>query len=425
MKTKVKKLSDTRVELTVTLDAEDIKPAEEQALENLAKEVKVEGFRKGKVPVEVAKKFIPENDLNAETVDRAVRMTVIPAFMESQKSPLVVPTVNVTKYVPGEMVEYTAVADIVPEVKIGAFKNLGVKKPEVKISAKQVDEVLDNIAHNMAEKKAVKRAAKDGDEVIIDFTGTKDGEKFEGGAAKDYPLVLGSKTFIPGFEDAIVGDEPGDKFNIELTFPEDYGVSSLAGQDVVFETLLKQVNEMTEPKLDDEFAKKVGGFESLKALKEDIKKNLAMQEEHRKMDEFRDALVTKLVEKSKVTAPEIMVEDQMQSMREDLSRNAASHKMTLEELIENAGETVDSWEKKAREVAEMRVKASLVIQTLAVEQGIKASDDEVAAKLAELREVYKKSPEALKNLKDPNVRVDIKNRLTIEKALDFLVKENS
>ena len=425
MKTKVKKLSDTRVELTVTLDAEDIKPAEEQALENLAKEVKVEGFRKGKVPVEVAKKFIPENDLNAETVDRAVRMTVIPAFMESQKSPLVVPTVNVTKYVPGEMVEYTAVADIVPEVKIGAFKNLGVKKPEVKISAKQVDEVLDNIAHNMAEKKAVKRAAKDGDEVIIDFTGTKDGEKFEGGAAKDYPLVLGSKTFIPGFEDAIVGHEPGDKFNIELTFPEDYGVSSLAGQDVVFETLLKQVNEMTEPKLDDEFAKKVGGFESLKALKDDIKKNLAMQEEHRKMDEFRDALVTKLVEKSKVTAPEIMVEDQMQSMREDLSRNAASHKMTLEELIENAGETVDSWEKKAREVAEMRVKASLVIQTLAVEQGIKASDDEVAAKLAELREVYKKSPEALKNLKDPNVRVDIKNRLTIEKALDFLVKENS
>ena len=425
MKTKVKKLSDTRVELTVTLDAEDIKPAEEQALENLAKEVKVEGFRKGKVPVEVAKKFIPENDLNAETVDRAVRMTVIPAFMESQKSPLVVPTVNVTKYVPGEMVEYTAVADIVPEVKIGAFKNLGVKKPEVKISAKQVDEVLDNIAHNMAEKKAVKRAAKDGDEVIIDFTGTKDGEKFEGGAAKDYPLVLGSKTFIPGFEDAIVGHGPGDKFNIELTFPEDYGVSSLAGQDVVFETLLKQVNEMTEPKLDDEFAKKVGGFESLKALKDDIKKNLAMQEEHRKMDEFRDALVTKLVEKSKVTAPEIMVEDQMQSMREDLSRNAASHKMTLEELIENAGETVDSWEKKAREVAEMRVKASLVIQTLAVEQGIKASDDEVAAKLAELREVYKKSPEALKNLKDPNVRVDIKNRLTIEKALDFLVKENS
>ena len=425
MKTKIKKLSDTRVELTVTLEPEDIKPAEEQALEKLAKEVNVEGFRKGKVPVEVAKKFIPENDLNAETVDRAVRMTVIPAFMESQKSPLVVPTVNVTKYVPGELVEYTAVADIVPEVKLGAFKKLGVKKPEVKISAKQVDEVLDNIAQNMAEKKAVKRAAKEGDEAIIDFTGTKDGEKFEGGSAKDYHLTLGSKSFIPGFEDGIVGHEPGDKFNLELTFPKDYGVATLAGQDVVFETLLKQVNEVTLPKFDDEFAKKVAGFESLKALKDDIKKNLAAQEEHRKMDEFRDALVTKLVEKSKVTAPEIMIEDQLNSMRDDLSRNAASHNMSLKELIEGAGETVENWEKQAREVAEMRVKASLVIQTLAVEQGIKASDEEVREKLAELREVYKKSPEALKNLKDPNVRVDIKNRLTIEKALDFLVKENS
>lgn len=425
MKTKTKKLSDTRIELTVTLDAKDLEPAKQEALENLAKKVDVKGFRKGKVPVDVAIKFIPENDLNAEVVDRAVRMTVIPAFMKSQKSPLVAPNVNVTKYVPDELVEYTAVAEIVPEIKLGDYKKLGVKKPEVKVSAKQVDEVLNNVAQNMAEKKAVKRAAKNGDEVIIDFTGKKGGEKFEGGSAKDYHLTLGSKTFIPGFEEAIVGHESGDKFDIELTFPKNYGVADLAGQGVVFETLLKQVNEVILPKFDDEFAKKCGPFKTLKELKDDIKKNLSMQEEHKLTEQFKDELVQALVKKSTVSAPEILVEDQLQLIRDDVSRNAASQGANFEDLLKQAGKSMEEWEKEAREVAEMRIKASLVLQTLAAEQKITVSDDEVEAKIAELKNVYQKSPEALKNLDNPNVRVDVKNRLTIEKTLDFLVKENS
>ena len=167
MKTTVKKLSDSRVEITVTLDAKDLKPAKEKALEKLAKEVHVEGFRKGKVPVDVAKKFIPENDLNAETVDAAVRITVIEAFSKNEKSPLVLPSVNVTKYVPDEVVEYTATADIIPEIKLGDFKKLGVKKEEVKVSEKEIKEILDNIATSFAEKKTVKRAAKEGDDSVV------------------------------------------------------------------------------------------------------------------------------------------------------------------------------------------------------------------------------------------------------------------
>ena len=256
MKTTVKKLSDSRVEIEVTLDAKDLKPAKEKALEKLAKEIHVEGFRKGKVPAEVAKKFIPENDLNAETVDAAVRTTVIKAFSDNEKSPLVLPSVNVTKYVPDEVVEYTATADIIPEIKLGDYKKLGVKKEEAKVSERGIKEILDNIATSFAEKKTVKRAAKEGDEVIIDFVGKKDGEAFKGGTAKDYHLTLGSKTFIPGFEDGIIGHEPGDKFDLKLTFPKDYGVKDLAGAKTVFEVLLKQVNEITKPVIDDEMAKK-------------------------------------------------------------------------------------------------------------------------------------------------------------------------
>ncbi len=424
MKTKVKKISDTRVEITVTLDAKDLKPARDKALAKLAKEVKVEGFRKGKVPTEIAAKFIPENDLNAETIDLAVRSTVVQAFQKESKSPLVLPNVNVTKYVPGEMAEYTATADIIPEIKLADFKKLGVKKPESKVTAKDINEVLDNIAGSFAEKKVVRREAKLNDEVVIDFVGKKDGKAFQGGSAKDYKLVLGSKTFIPGFEDGIVGHEVGDKFDLELTFPKDYGVKDLAGAKVVFETLLKQVNEITKAEINDDMAKKCGPFKTLDELKKDIEKNLSAQNEHRANEQFKDKLVEALVKKSTVPAPEVLIDDQMRIIRDDTTRNAASQGMEFEEFLKVNGETVESWEKEARKVAEIRVKGSLALQTLAVEQKITASDDEVAAKIAELKDVYKKSPDALKSLKDPNVKMDIKNRLTIEKTLDFLVKAN-
>lgn len=425
MKIKSKKLSDSRVEITVTLDKEDLKPAREKALEKLAKEIHVEGFRKGKVPTDIAAKFIPENDLNAESIDIAVRTTVIEAFKQAEKSPLVIPSVNVTKYVPDEMAEYTATADIVPEVKLGDFKNLGVKRPTAKVLAKDIDEVLGNLSSSFAEKKVVKRPAKLGDEVIIDFVGKKDGEAFSGGSAKDYRLTLGSNTFIPGFEDGIVEHEPGDKFELELTFPKDYGVKSLAGAKTVFEVLLKQVNEIKKAELTDELAKKCGPFKTLDELKADIKKNLEAQSAHRTEEKFKDDLIKALVKNSKVPAPEILIDDQMRMIREDMTRNAAAQGMNFEDYLKQNGETMENWEKQAREIAAERVKASLALQTLATEQKITVSDDLVMAKIAELKDVYKKSPEALKSLKDPNVKMDIRNRMIIEKTLDFLVKSNS
>lgn len=425
MKTKSKKVSDSRVEITVTLDKNDLSTAREKALAKLAKEVNVEGFRKGKVPAEVAAKFIPENDLNAETIDLAVRTTVIEAFRKEEKSPLVLPSVNVTKYVPGEMAEYTAAADIVPEVKLGNFKKLGIKKEVAKVAAKDITEVLENLSSSFAEKKVVKRAAKLGDEVIIDFVGKKDGKAFKGGSAKDYHLVLGSNSFIPGFEDGIVGHEFGDKFDLKLTFPKDYGVKDLAGAKTVFEVLLKQVNEVTKAKIDDEMAKKCGPFKTLEELKADIKKNLEAQNAHRVEEKFKDQLVEALVKASKVPAPEILIDDQVKAIREDMTRNAASRGMSFEDFLKQNQETEESWEKEAKKIAETRVKASLALQTLAVEQKITVSDDLVNAKIAELRDVYKKSPEALKSLKDPNVKMDIKNRMILEATLDFLVKENS
>ena len=425
MKVSTKKLSDTSVEIKVVLDKNDLKEAEEKAVARLAKEVKIEGFRKGKAPLDIAKKNINPNDLASVSLDIAVRTTVPKAFEEGKSTPLMIPNVEVTKFVPGETVEYTAKADILPEVKLGDFKKLGVKKEDVKVAEKDVKEILENIQNAYAEKKPAKKKAEMGDEVIIDFEGSLNGEKFEGGAAKNFTLGLGSHQFIPGFEEGIVGHESGDRFDLELTFPKDYHADNLAGKKTVFNVLVKQVNETIKPALDDELAKKCGPFKNIDELKADIKKNLEVQNNAKAEEKFKDDLVNKLVEKSTVSAPEIMIKDQLNAIKRDIEANAARQGLHFEDYLKQTGQTEEDWEKMARDIAEKRVKASLCLQILARDEKIEVEDDLVDAKINELREVYKKSKEALQNLKDPNVRQDIKNRMTIEKTLNYLVEVNS
>ena len=424
MKVTSKDLSDTKVEIKVVLDKKDLAEARKKAVARMSAEVKVQGFRKGKAPISVAEKQLDPNDINANALDIAVRTSVPKAFEQAKKAPLIIPNVNVTKFVPGELAEYTATADILPAVKLGNYKKLGVKLEAPKVTAKEVDDVLSNIAKAYAEKAPVKRAAKIGDEVTIDFEGKKGDKAFDGGSAKDYRLELGSGAFIPGFEDGVVGHEAGDRFDIKLTFPKDYHNAELADEKATFNVLLKQVTELKKPAYDDAFAKKCGPFKNMDELKADIKKNLTAQSEYKANEKFKDDLIRKLVEKSTVSAPEVMVSDQMHFIRDDITRNAQSQGLTFEDYLKQTGQSEPDWEKEATAVAELRVKSSLCLQVLARDEKITVPDKDVDAKLAELREVYKKSPEAMKQLKDPNVRQDVKNRMIIDKTLDFLVNAN-
>lgn len=424
MKTTTKKISDTKVELKVTLDAADLKAARERAVERLAANVKVQGFRKGKAPSSIVERQLSPQDIANETLDVAVRMTMPKAFEALKQPPLAVEKVDVTKYVTDESAEYVAKADILPEIKLADVKKLKSKPEKTTVADQDVQEIIDNITKAYSDKKVVKRAAKLGDEVIIDFIGKKDGEAFPGGTAKDHHLTLGSGEFIPGFEDGIVGHEAGDKFDLEVTFPKDYPEKSLAGQKTIFETLVKQVNEIVKPEENDELAQKCGDFQTMDDLRADIRKNLETQNHHRITEQYREALVQELVDKSKVSAPEILIQDQLRFIKDDAVRNAASYGMKLEDYVQRAGQSLEEWEKAVHELAEARVKASLVLQILAREQKIEATEEEVEAKIAELRDVYQKSKEAMANLKKPEVRQDIKNRLVIDKTMDFLVSAN-
>lgn len=430
MKTTVKHISKTRVELTIAVGAKELDAAEKVALYKLAKTVKVPGFRKGKVPASVAAKHVDQNQLMQETVDNALSKAVAEAFVAEKLQALDRPEVAVKRFVPRQELEFTAETDVIPPVKLGDYKKLKVPTEKISVSTSDVDDIIERMRSGMGEKAEVKRAAKNGDVIMIDFVGKKDDVAFDGGTAKDYELELGSNSFIPGFEEGLVGAKSGDKKDLKLKFPESYHVADLAGADVVFETTVKKVLEKKLPELDDDFAKKAApGDEiaTLKDLKADIKRELTAQKTREADEKCKDALVAALVEKSDVDAPEVLVQDQMRSIEQDMQQNLMYQGSTLEKYLQAQGiDSRENWlEKEVKPAAEKRVKAGLVLAELSKELKIEASSEELAAHLNRYREQYANNPEMQKRFDEPEVQRDIANRLLTEKTVDKLVELNS
>lgn len=427
MKTTVKKLSDTKVQLTISLGTSELADAEQVALTKLARDIKVPGFRKGKVPASVAAKHVNPNALQEQILENALSKAVAEAFLQEKLQALERPSVEVKKFVPGSELEFTAEVEIIPPVKLGDYKKLKAKKEAVKVEAKEIDEVIERIRKNSAEKSEVKRAAKVGDEAVIDFTGKKDGVAFEGGSAKEYSLKLGDGQFIPGFEEGMIGHKAGEEFDLELIFPKDYHAESLAGQKVIFTVKLHKVNELKLPELNDEFAAKCGPFTEMKEVKEDIKRELTAQKEREAGEKFKDALVSELAEKSKVALPELLIEDQLRSIERDLTQNLMYSGLSLDSYLKTQGfKDKDEWTKKeARPAAEKRVKAGLVLAELSKELKIDASRDEIQAQIDAFKQQYGNDKKMLEQFDNPNVHRDIANRMITDKTVAKLVELNT
>jgi trigger factor len=427
MKTTVKHLSDTRVVVTIALDAAELEAAEQVALHKFAKDTKVNGFRKGKAPLELVKKNTDQALLGQETLENALSKGVAEGFLNNDLQALEQPSIEVKKYVPGQEMEFTAEADVLPEITLGDHKKLKATKQKTEVTDAEVEEVIERIAQSSSEKKAVKRAAKMGDETVIDFVGKLKGEAFPGGTGNDYPLTLGSGSFIPGFEEALVGVKAGDKKDVELSFPKDYHAKDLAGKKVTFETTVKTVNEIVKPKLDDEFAAKVGPFSSMKDLRNDIKREITARNDQKAEDQYKDDLVRDLVKKTKVAAPKALVEMQLQSLEQDLTQNLMYQGMNFEQYLESKGyKDRDEWVKKeAEEAAEFRVKAGLTLAELSKALKVEATSDELASEINAYKTQYANNPEMAKRFDEPEVQREIANRLITEKTVDELVRLNT
>lgn len=427
MKSSITHVSDTRVKLTVTLDPEELEAARQVALKKLSNTVKVPGFRKGHVPLAVAAKHIDPNVLSQETLENALSRSVAEAYIEANLQALERPEVEITKYVPESELEFTAEADVLPQVKLGDYKKLTAKKIVATVTPDDVDDVVQRIRKGFVKKKAVKRAAQMGDEVTIDFVGKKDGQVFDGGTGSDYPLELGSNSFIPGFEEALVGAAAGENRSVPLSFPEDYHAKDLAGKDVVFDVTIKTVNKVVLPELNDEFAAKAGPFTSIDDLRADITSEITAQKEREAGDALKDDLVKQLIAKSKVAVPAVLKDDQIRSIEQDLTQNLMYRGMTIEQYFTQQGYADrDAWVKaEADELADNRIKAGLVLAELSKKLKIEATADELAAHVNTYKQQYANNPDMAKRFDDPEVQREVANRLITEKTVEQLVALNS
>lgn len=426
MKHTLKKLSPTQAELTVTLEAADIEPLAKKALTKLAKQVKVAGFRPGKTPVNVAEKHIDPSALQQEILQNGVNQFYVEAMLAANLQPLSQPDISVTKLVPDQNITFTATVEIVPEIKLADYTKIKKKLEKTPIKVAEVTEVIERLQKQLAEKKEVARAAKDGDEVSIDFAGKDaDGVAVNGATGKDYPLTLGSKSFIEGFEENLIGMKAGETKEFVLTFPKDYAHKPLANKKVTFTVTVKAVRELVMPKLDDEFAKKVGPFETVADLKKDIKQELERQQEMTARNDLKNDLLEEILGKSDVPLPATLVQDQAQMVRQDVMQNLAYRGMSLNDYLAAEKLTEDEWLKKEiTPAAEKRVATGLILSEVAKKEKVKVSDEELQNRLNELKQQYQ-DPKMRAQLDTPEAHRDISSRLATEKTLDMLIAQST
>lgn len=413
-----KKLSDTSVELVVVADAELLKKAKELVLKKFAKELKLAGFRKGKAPLNLVEKNIDEGSLQNEFISEAVNRMYFEASEKEKLRAATQPKVDIKKFVPYDTLEITVTSDVIGDVKLADYKNVKASKKEIKITAKDVTAVLENLATREAEKKEVERASKKGDELLIDFVGTdtKSGEAISGADGKDYPLVLGSEQFIPGFEEELLGLKPGSKVKFDITFPKDYSATALQNKKATFAVTVKQVTELVKPKIDDEFAAKVGPFKNLDELKEDIKKQLSAEQDNQAQRAFENEILEELLKNTTVAIPTSLVDEQLDGIENDERQNAIYRGQTWEEHLAAEGVNEAEHREKNRPRAEERVKAGIILSEIAELEKITVSPDELEIRMQLLKGQYP-DPQMQAELDKPEGRRSVLSRMVTEKTM--------
>ena len=417
-----KDISETKVKLTIELGLEELTHSKQHELQEKAKTAKITGFRKGKAPLNLIEKQLDQNQLQADVINHAINDYYGQALSAEKLRALDQPNVTIGKFVPYTELQFTAEVEIMPKIKLGDYKKIKKSPKIAKVEADEVKKVLANLSERMAAKKDSSKPAKLGDDVVIDFDGKdKKGQPVAGASGKDYSLNLGSNSFIPGFEDGLVGSKSGDKKELKLKFPKDYHAENLAGTDIVFEVEVKKVQSVELPKLDDEFAKKVGPFDSFKSLQADIKTQLEDQKKQEAENVLKDEIVEELVKKSTLVLPDILINDQISMLEHDFNQNLVYRGITKEEYIKSNGlKNEEEWRnKELRPQAERRVSVGMVLAEVADVEGIKIDEQELADRIELMKIQYKQNAEQFDT---PEMQREVASRLITEKTVDRLVE---
>ena len=425
MKAKVEKIENNVVKLEIRVEAEKFNEALTKAYNKNKGRYNIPGFRKGKVPMNMVKKFYGVEVFYDDAVNFAIDASYGEALNAENIRPVDYPKVDIVELGEGKDFVYTATVTTYPEVELGEYKGLDIKKPVYEVEDAEVEKQI----KDMQEKNARMEVKEDGkvekgDIAVIDFKGYIDGTAFEGGEGHDYPLEIGSGTFIDNFEDQLVGLAVGDKKEVNVTFPESYGKEELNGKAAMFEVEIKSIKVKELPELDDEFAKEVAAVESFDELKENLKKTLEKNNDEKAEREFEEAVITAVIEGAKMDVPEVMVEKEIDAMMKDLEGRLKYQGLSLDQYMEFTGNTVEKMREFMKENAERKVKADLVLDAVAKAENIEATDEQINARALELGKIYgPKDPEKMAKILAKAQRPMIANDIVIENTLKF-IKEN-
>lgn len=425
MKAKVEKIETNVVKLEIVVEAEKFEAALTKAYNKNKNRYNIPGFRKGKVPMAMVKKFYGVEVLYDDAVNFAIDQSYGEALAAEDIRPVDYPKIDVVEIGEGKDFVYTATVTTYPEVELGEYKGLDIKKPTYEVEESEVEAQIKDMQEKNArvETKSEGNVEK-GDIAVIDFKGFVDGEAFEGGEATDYALEIGSGTFIDNFEDQLVGLAVGDKKDVNVTFPESYGRDELNGKAAKFEVEIKAIKVKELPELDDEFAKDVAAVDTFEQLKENIRKTLEKNNNDKAEREFEEAVISAVIENAKMDVPEVMVTKEIDAMMRDLEGRLKYQGLSLDQYMEFTGNTTEKMRDFMKENAERKVKADLVLEAIAKAEDVKATEEELKARALELGKIYgPKDPEKMANILVRSQRNMIERDIIVENTLK-LIKDN-
>ena len=425
MSLQVEKLEHNMAKLTVEVAAEDVEKALQAAYLKQRKQINIPGFRKGKVPRQMIEKMYGPEVFYDEAANNMIPDAYAKAYDESELDIVSQPKIEVVQMEKGKPFIFTAEVATKPEVTLGDYKGLKVDKVSTRVTQKEVDEEIEKERERNARTiEVTDRAVQDKDEVTLDFEGFVDGVAFEGGKGEDYPLTIGSGSFIPGFEEQLIGAEIDKEVEVNVTFPKEYHSEELAGKDATFKCTVHTIKAKELPELDDEFASEVSECETMDAYRAEVKKNIKERKERTGKEKKENQAVDQAIENAQMDIPEAMIEFQVRQMAEDFARRIQQQGLTVEQYFQFTGMTAEKMMEEMKPQAEKSIKTRLVLEAIVKAENIEVSDERVEEELTKMAEAYQMEVEKLKEFMGENEKKQIKEDLAVQEAITLLVNES-
>jgi len=421
MKTEINKLPRGQVELTIELSIDEYQPFLEQAAKTISEVTKIPGFRPGKAGLDIVKQKVGEDKIWQEALEPAVRKTFLQA-LDKQKLPTVgSPEIDVIKLAPGNPVIYKAKVNLLPKVELGDLTKIKVSRKPVVIKPEEISQTISNIQKSQAKESLVSRPAQKGDKVEIDFSVSLDQIPIDQGQSQNFPLVIGEKTFIPGFEEQLIGLKSGEEKKFSLEFPKNYHQKNLAGRLADFKVKLNAVYNLELPKLDDDFAKSLGQFQTVKDLEEGVKNKLTNDAEFQENQRLEEEIIDAIINQSKFDdIPDLLINTETKKMLEELEQSISQNGLKFEDYLSHLKKTQDELLLDFVPQAIKRVKGALILRQAGELGKIQATEEDIAEEIKQTKVLYQNNPEISKQIDSPAYHQYLKNILTGRKTMEYL-----